>query len=204
MTYDPAKDSKDSYDAAIEAMRERLESFRCERVAGLDVRIFNRPEEVVTIYGVRKDASSPYVYIGSTNQPLKARIRCHLVSARDGSHLPFHEWIRANFAGGIDVVVLEQTTADRRERSERAWMKTHSGHLLNVTDGGPGLSGHKFAGTDHAKRIGAAIASGGTFICGRCGSPFYRKVSAIERGHNKYCSRFCSNARRRRAANVEA
>ena len=32
MTYDPQEDSRRSYDAAIDALREKLESFRCERI----------------------------------------------------------------------------------------------------------------------------------------------------------------------------
>jgi len=32
MTYNPQEDSRRSYDAAIDALRERLESFRCERI----------------------------------------------------------------------------------------------------------------------------------------------------------------------------
>lgn len=32
MTYDPQEDSRRSYDAAIDALREKLESFRCEKI----------------------------------------------------------------------------------------------------------------------------------------------------------------------------
>ena len=34
MNYDPAENARKSYDVAIDAMRERLESLRCERIGG--------------------------------------------------------------------------------------------------------------------------------------------------------------------------
>ena len=200
--YDPADDSRKSYDVCIAAMGEKLRSFRREQIGGVSVRIFNPPDDAVTVYGVRKNENSPFVYVGSTSQPLKERLRAHIVSAtRHNSWLPFHDWLRNN-RDGFDVRVFEVTTLADRERCERSWIKAHKATLLNLTDGGPGMSGHKFAGSAHARRIAGAIADGASFPCQRCGANFYRKASAIRRGQNKFCSRLCSNLRRTEVGNV--
>lgn len=39
------------------------------------------------------------------------------------------------------------------------------------------------------------IEIGNYFNCLKCGNKFWRKPSEIKKGHNKYCSRYCSNTR---------
>lgn len=142
------------------------------------------------IYAIEGDC---VVYIGSTINPIKSRVRTHLRDAKNGSGLPIHEWIRKrNY--NFKVRFIEAVDEKEREARESHWIRQYK-DLLNMTDGGKGMSGHKFAGTPHAQRIGDKIKTGATFQCLKCGADFWRKRSEIIKGNNKYCSRQCSNRR---------
>lgn len=49
-------------------------------------------------------------------------------------------------------------------------------------------------------KIAAALRTGAHFACETCGASFWRKRKDIKRGHNRFCSRACSNNRRRPCA----
>ena len=198
--YNAADNSAKSYALAVDTMREKLESQPSINCAGVPVRIINEPRRAI-VYAFRERGSLSFVYIGSTVGVLKHRIRAHILAAKDGSELPFHTWVREHL-GGFDVVVLDEVPEHSRHEHERRWVAMHRASVLNVTDGGPGMSGHKFAGTDHAKRIGIAGRSVDNFQCERCGTPFWRARREIAAGHNKYCSRVCSNARHKGVADA--
>lgn len=165
---------------------------RVETIGDCTVSFFD-DAPVVAIYAVALLAESP-VYVGSTTQLLRHRIRAHLLDAKKGSALPLHQWMRANTRFG--VTVLERTTVDLRHERERFWVSQFA-DLLNVTDGGPGMSGHRFAGSAHAARIAAKIKTGVTRDCQTCGATFYRKLSQSVKGNDLFCSRVCSNRRAR-------
>lgn len=158
-----------------------------------DFSIKGKQPKLAVVYLVRGKGTGDVVYVGTTTQDLKRRIKAHLIDAVGGSVLPFHKWIIANNLS-FDVEIVDAVLADERHEVEKKWVSRFS-CLLNVTDGGPGMSGHKFKGTDHAAKISEAIKTGKTFTCLRCGAPFWRKLSAIKKAHNKFCSRNCSNAR---------
>lgn len=157
---------------------------------------------VVTIYGIRGARDGPLVYVGSTAQLLKDRIRAHVLAGKNGSDLPVHKWMREHQSGFV-VEVLEHTDASRREDRERFWVFSNSG-LLNLTDGGRGMSGHKFAGSEHADRIAKALRSGRVFDCLQCGDSFWRKPRDIRMGNNKFCSRGCYQTWQRGRPKVRA
>jgi hypothetical protein len=161
-----------------------------------DFRIFYYRERIV-FYALCPRGTATAVYIGSTSQPLRRRIEAHVRDARKGSALPVHAWMRAH--ASFDVRVLGYSDSAIRCEVEQKLVDEHK-PPLNVTDGGPGLSGHKFAGTDHARRINAALRSGAHFDCRRCGTRFWRKRSEIVKGNNLYCSRVCSNTRHKEAS----
>lgn len=147
-------------------------------------------EKTVIIYAILPIGSEAPVYVGSTSQSLRNRIRGHVLDARAGSPLPIHGWIRANYTG-FRVEVLEHCDGDDATRSQREqhWVAQFDG-LLNVTDGGQGASGTVWS-AERRLRVAAAKRSGGTFACNQCGSEFWRKRREIEKGHNKFCSRKC-------------
>lgn len=176
----------------------RVEQIECS-CAGVTVSFVGDVREC-TIYGITDGVLPTVVYVGSTTRVLRDRIRQHVLAAKEGSDLPLHAWMRSHLSG-FTVVVLERAAEGQREIRERHWIAHHKCQL-NVTDGGPGMSGHKFAGTDHAKRIAAAIRSGAEFECQRCGTKFWRKRNEIARGHKKFCSRVCSNGRHKEMAHV--
>lgn len=152
---------------------------------------FVNDEVTVTIYCIKPDTCTDPVYVGSTHQKLRHRIRAHVLNAQKGSAIPLHAWIRERVSAGFVVEVLERLNGlERRHEREKYWVSQFNG-LLNVTDGGPGMSGHRFAGTDHATRIADGLKTGDTFTCAACGSEFWRKRTEISKGNNKFCSRAC-------------
>jgi len=163
---------------------------RIETIGDRTVSFFD-DAAVVIIYAIAPINEAP-VYVGSTSQLLRHRVRAHLLDAKKGSGLPLHQWMRARREFG--VTVLERTTAELRHERERFWVGQFD-NLLNVTDGGPGMSGHRFAGSEHAARIAAKIKTGVTRECRTCGGQFYRKLSQSVKGNDLFCSRACSNRR---------
>lgn len=165
-----------------------MNRFRTETIGGLPVR-FIGDEEPVIIYCIRPAAGEAPVYVGSTAQRLRHRIRAHVLDAKKGSQVPLHVWLRGR-GEGFSVEVLEVVAAGVRHERERAHVSAYA-NLLNVTDGGPGLSGHAFAGTPHALRIGASVRTSVTFRCEECATPFSRKLSEVVKGNCRFCSRSC-------------
>lgn len=197
--YDPRKDAFDSYNVAISAMRAKLLHERCsaaKRVEVMDSQGFPitivGEDDRVAVYSVIDDLNGLPVYIGTTKTGIKVRMRSHVSDAISGSKLPIHEWMRQR-PGGFYVRVIEYVPVEQREDRERYWISQYS-TLLNVTDGGPGMSGHKFAGTEHARRIAEKIKTSGNFSCMQCSSEFYRKHSQVIKQKNKFCSRKCYQA----------
>lgn len=142
------------------------------------------------IYAISPRGGGNPVYIGSTSQILRDRIRGHVLDTRTGSPLPIHCWIRSQL-NGFRVEVLERCD-DRpsvRAAREKHWVAQFDS-LLNVTDGGLGGSGTTWP-EERRERLAAAIRSGQTFECQNCGRSFWRKRRDIIKGHNKFCSRAC-------------
>lgn len=141
-------------------------------------------------------------YVGKTVQYLIERRKAHMADANRGNQRPLYRWLRKRRASvGFGTRLIEHVPpgGDWSAR-ERYWIqhyRTRGDRLLNLTDGGEGLAGHKFTPAHRAK-IAASHRTGGSFDCQTCGAPFYRKRSDIAAGHNKFCSRDCSNQRRRK------
>ena len=136
-------------------------------------------------------------YVGKTVRYLHERHKQHIRVARQGvSHLPVRRWLRKRIDQGAPLAIklLENVAsdADWRER-EAFWISTlrAEGHiLLNLTDGGEGLAGHR-PSQQHRDRIAEKLRTGATFACETCGSTFWRKRNEIERGNARFCSRAC-------------
>ena len=139
-------------------------------------------------------------YVGKTTQYLIDRRKVHLRTARRGDQKPLYRWLRKRRAaqGFVTRLIEHVPPGGDWAARERYWIKRYREHgdrLLNLTDGGEGLAGHKFS-AEHKAKIAHAHRTGGNFSCERCGSSFYRKRSAILRGETRFCSRRCSSLRR--------
>lgn len=139
-------------------------------------------------------------YVGKTVQWLGERHKAHIRDARRGKRLPVHYWLRREMAAGrgLTIQLLENVAdgADWQER-ERHWiatMRANGARLLNLTAGGEGLHGHRFS-KDHRQKIAAALRTGTEIQCEVCGQAVWRKANEVKRGHARFCSRVCSNAR---------
>lgn len=172
-------------------MTPRIETIGDARVA------FVNDDSIVTIYSIRPGAGEPPVYVGSTAQKLRLRIRAHMREAKAGSPNPVHLWLRGR--RGFCVEVLEAVPASRRAECERHWVASFP-NLLNLTDGGPGMSGHRFAGTEHAQRIAQSVRTAPRMTCEQCGASFHKKVSQIRKTARNFCSRGCYAASIRKVA----
>ena len=136
-------------------------------------------------------------YVGKTVQYLIERRKAHLRECEIKGHRPINRWLAKRRANGGFATRLIEHVPPRgdwaaRERHWIAFYRARGDRLLNLTDGGDGLPGHKFT-AEHKAKIAAAHRTGDTFNCRHCGHEFYRKRSAIEKGQNKFCSRVCAN-----------
>lgn len=148
------------------------------------------------IYALCEFPSMTPRYVGKTIQSLRLRLVAHLRTARRSPRLPVARWLAKCEREGRQVCIkwIETTYQDWQAR-ERHWINIYrieGANLLNLTDGGEGLPGHKFS-DQHKANIAAALRTGGTYSCIRCGTPFWRKAHEIQKGHNKFCSRKCAN-----------
>jgi len=139
-------------------------------------------------------------YVGKTIQHAGDRQKAHIRIARRAPRLPVHWWLKRQLDTGATLCLthLEHVPpgGDWAER-ERYWitkLRSEGARLLNMTEGGEGLAGLRMAEA-HKAKIAAALRTGATFSCQRCGKLFWRKRRDVIKGHNKFCSRECSNRR---------
>lgn len=133
-------------------------------------------------------------YVGKTVQHVHRRFKAHLRAAKK-PRLPVHWWMKkmANRGKPFTILHLEDVAPRQdwaaRERHWIAHFRKH-GRLLNLCDGGEGVSGHKFS-DEHKEKISKKLKKGAQFKCQTCGVTFWRKPRDISKGHNKFCSRGC-------------
>lgn len=149
-------------------------------------------DATVRIYALCEYPSWEPRYIGKTTQQLHERHKAHIRDAKRGAKRPVCYWLRKQIADGrrLAIKLIEYAGEDWAER-ERHWIATYrSPRLLNLTDGGEGLSGHKFS-QEHKDKIAAALRTGSTLSCLQCSQSFWRKANQIQNGDCKFCSRSC-------------
>lgn len=162
----------------------------------------------VTIYAlcqpIEKWKIGEVRYVGKTIRTAWQRVRAHSYAAKkDAPRLPVQRWLKKHMAAGDPFIIkhLERVPpgCDWVTR-ERYWIekcRSEGANLLNLTDGGDGFAGLPRS-PQHRAKIAAALRSGSYFACQSCGASFWRKRNQINRGHNKFCSRQCSNGRNAR------
>lgn len=153
---------------------------------------------VVRIYALCDYPSWEPRYIGKTVQRIGQRHKAHIRDARRGVTRPVGYWLRKKLERGerLAIKLLEwvEPGQDWQER-ERHWIAKYreGGRLLNLTDGGEGLHGHRFT-PEHRAKIAQALRTGKSFQCETCQSEFWRKQRDIAKGHCRFCSRACYSA----------
>ena len=165
----------------------------------------NVTPKFVTIYAlcepVEKWRTGRVRYVGKTVRTPWQRVRAHsYVAKRSSPRLPVQRWLKKQMEAGnpFHIRHLERVcmNADWAER-ERFWIakyRQEQPDLLNLTEGGEGTHGHARS-LETKTKISQALKSGASFSCLKCGSNFWRKRSAIDKGNTKFCSRMCSNTR---------
>ena len=161
-------------------------------------KIGNATPRLTAIYALCEYPSMTPRYVGKTVQYLHERHKAHIRAAKRGLTLPVHYWLRKQIATGkrlaIRLIEYVPPGGDWAAR-ERHWIETlraEGGALLNLTDGGEGLAGHRLT-DEHKAKIAAANRTGATCVCVRCGESFWRKANQIAKGQAKFCSRQCAN-----------
>lgn len=150
------------------------------------------------IYALCEFPSQEPRYVGKTVQPLRLRLAAHLQTARRNARLPVHRWLAKRRKSGLHVCIKWLETVDAGQdwgSAERGWiakLREEGAALLNLTDGGEGLDGHKFS-NEHKAKIAAALRTGSMRRCLRCNQERWCKASEIRKGRNKFCSRQCAN-----------
>jgi hypothetical protein len=155
----------------------------------------------VTIYALREPVtrwtSGDIRYVGKTIGFVWHRVRAHAYEAKRGSKLPVSLWVRKTVVEGgmpFHIKHLEHVPPGRdwaeREMFWIAKCRAEFPDLLNVTDGGEGLSGHGFSFA-HRHRISTALRTGSECQCEVCGKSFWRKRNQVLKGQNRFCSMAC-------------
>ena len=150
------------------------------------------------IYALCEFPSQVPRYVGKTVQPLRLRMAAHQRTSSRSPRLPVHRWLAKRRRESRQICIKWLETVELGgdwQAAERRWiatMRAEGVSLLNLTDGGEGLAGHKFT-DEHKQRIAAAIRTGSICSCVRCGGPFWGKASQIAKGQAKFCSRQCAN-----------
>ena len=153
----------------------------------------------VTIYALMDGVDGQPRYVGKTTQRAGERHKAHIRAAKRGVNRPVSDWLRKQIRLGRPLVIshLEWLSVDANwQERERWWIakfKQEGCNLLNMTEGGEGTHGLKFT-QEHRDKIAAALRTGAHFDCLQCGTQFWRKQKDIRKGHNKFCSRLCSNS----------
>lgn len=152
--------------------------------------------QITAIYALCEPDFTPR-YVGKTIRYLHERHKAHIAAAkRPNPRLPVHRWMRKRMAAHDWLVIrlLEYVPAGEDWAArEKYWIhkyREEGRSLLNLTDGGEGLPGLIFS-VEHKNNIAASIRTGATFSCESCGTDFWRKNSAINKGNCRFCSRAC-------------
>jgi len=153
------------------------------------------PHTPVWIYALCDPDTEEPRYVGKTVGYMCDRHKAHIWSAKAGSRLPVHAWIRGVIEAGKPLRIrdLELVRSGQWADRERFWiqdLRTKGVRLYNQTDGGEGLPGHTFS-DEHKRRISDAIKTGKHFACETCGQTFWRKQCEIRKGNNRFCTRPC-------------
>lgn len=166
-------------------------AFREERIGG---------QRQVLIYALTYPGTDQVRYVGKTVRSPRKRHKEHIMAAmKDKPRLPVHRWIRALYARGMWSCLWHLERVSEGEdwaARERHWIAKfrREGHdLLNLTDGGEGLSGHSHS-AEARQAIASKLRKGAWFKCEQCATPFWRKPKDIKAGNNKFCSKPCYHA----------
>ncbi len=152
-------------------------------------------QRLTAIYALCDPDNSPR-YVGKTVRYLHERHKAHISAAKRNPRLPVHRWIRKRMDANQPLVIwlLEYVApGDDWAARERFWIKRfrdRGDDILNLTEGGEGLAGHKFSQT-HRNNIAAGLRTGATFSCEACSAEFWRKRKDIIKGNCRFCSRAC-------------
>jgi group I intron endonuclease len=95
------------------------------------------------IYGLQLKTSDQIRYVGQARN-IKKRFGQHVLSTRNGSSLPVHNWIRKYGGENIESVVLVSAPISDLNQLEIFWinkLRLEGKDLLNLTDGGGGSRG---------------------------------------------------------------
>lgn len=101
-------------------------------------------------------------YVGKTKGRSCQRLKSHISDARRNTAVPRFRWINKLALSGKcpEVIDLEETTDNGWQEAEQFWiayMRALGSPLLNATDGGDGIHGHKHSAETRAKQRVAAF-----------------------------------------------
>ncbi len=134
-------------------------------------------------------------YIGLTRNSIEDRLKGHLESAREGIKTPVYYWIRKLDLLGLKptVKLVEKTTLDKVNEREtywiRIWRKINKDYLLNISDGGDGVTM-----TDEVRKKISEANKGRKFS-----EEVKKKMSETRRGENNsfYGKKLSEKAKRK-------
>lgn len=147
------------------------------------------------IYALCEHPTDRVRYVGKTIQHLHERHKAHIRAAIRGVKLPVYYWLRKQINSDKFLTIKALELVPHGEdwvAREKWWIKKFRDdgeNLLNLTDGGEGLAGHRFS-DEHRRKISGALKKGKHHTCDNCGDLFYRKPKDAKSRH-LFCSRKC-------------
>lgn len=116
-----------------------------------------------TIYTLTDPRTDEVRYVGMTSRTVEVRVREHLRDGRVPSAPKSHRvhWLRQLVSEGLAPIptVLEETSEGSWAERERFWitkLRSEGAPLVNATDGGEGVLGHRPSAEARAKMAAAA------------------------------------------------
>lgn len=138
-------------------------------------------------------------YVGVTSKTAEYRLRGHLNTARAGRKLALYDWMRRELSKGYEILVITATRhaafADALV-AEQALIAEHRNagtRLLNLTDGGEGVLGHKHSATARVKMSAAHAGK----IRGPHSEETRQRISEARKGHATHTKPHTEETRRK-------
>ncbi len=143
-------------------------------------------QRAICIYVLRDPRSSKIRYVGKTVQKLNNRLTSHVREAKRENNSHKDRWILQVIRAGYKPIIekIEDVNEDNWQERERYWIFKHYGDgckLVNETEGGEGLHGHKFS-KDHRSKLGRALLGNKRWLGKAHSEETKRKMSDGKKG----------------------
>ncbi len=143
-------------------------------------------QQTICIYVLRDPRNNQIRYVGKTIQKINDRLTSHIRGAKRENNSHKNRWILQIIRDGYIPIIekIEDVNENNWQEREKYWIvKYHEDgcKLVNETDGGEGLHGHKFS-KDHRGKLGRALLGNKRWLGKKHTRETKQKLSDVKRG----------------------